>query len=325
MKPICLNLSECNGLGDLLCATPTIKKLHDAYEKKIYVLSKMPELFKNNPYVEKSLKSSSVDMTYFNENFLMHNSFYNVGKKNERGIEFKHNMMDIRQFHAIHLGFMLGEDEMECFYEPLTSLTIEVPEKYVLIHPVSTWESRTWKAENWMQLTQSLNDLGISVVSIGKDSSETGFFNVQKPVFNFEIPNGLNLMNKTSISDCWHIINKARCFVTMDSGLLHLAGTTNTPIIHLGSSINPAFRIPRRKSDSGGVSLNSYDKNGLKYAYVRGGCGLECASNMKYGVKQWGDIQGVPPLIKCLENKPTYECHPFVINVLNKVLETNNI
>jgi hypothetical protein len=30
----------------------------------------------------------------------------------------------------------------------------------------------------------------------------------------------------------------------------------------------------------------------------------------------------VPPLIKCLENKPTYECHPFVINVLNKVLET---
>jgi hypothetical protein len=325
MKPICLNLSECNGLGDLLCATPTIKKLHDAYENKIYVLSKMPELFKNNPYVEKSLKSSSVDMAYFNENFLMHNSFYNVGKKNERGIEFKHNMMDIRQFHAIHLGFMLGEDEMECFYEPLTPLTIEVPEKYVLIHPVSTWESRTWKAENWMQLTQSLNDLGISVVSIGKDSSETGFFNVQKPVFNFEIPNGLNLMNKTSISDCWHIINKARCFVTMDSGLLHLAGTTNTPIIHLGSSINPAFRIPRRKSDSGGVSLNSYDKNGLKYAYVRGGCGLECASNMKYGVKQWGDIQGVPPLIKCLENKPTYECHPFVINVLNKVLETNNI
>ena len=325
MKPICLNLSECNGLGDLLCATPTIKKLHDAYEKKIYVLSKMPELFKNNPYVEKSLKSSSVDMSFLNENYLMHNSFYNVGKKNERGIEFKHNMMDIRQFHAIHLGFMLGEDEMECFYETLTPLTIEVPEKYVLIHPVSTWESRTWKAENWMQLTQSLNDLGISVVSIGKDSSETGFFNVQKPVFNFEIPNGLNLMNKTSISDCWHIINKARCFVTMDSGLLHLAGTTNTPIIHLGSSINPAFRIPRRKSDSGGVSLNSYDKNGLKYAYVRGGCGLECASNMKYGVKQWGDIQGVPPLIKCLENKPTYECHPFVINVLNKVLETNNI
>jgi hypothetical protein len=261
--------------------------------------------------VEKSLKSSSVDMPYINENYLVHNSFYNVGKKNERGIEYKHNMMDIRQFHAIHLGFMLGKDEMECFYEPITPLTIEVPEKYVLIHPVSTWESRTWRAENWMQLTQSLNDLGFNVISIGKDSSETGFFNVQKPVFNFEIEKGMNLMNKTSISDCWHLIDKAHCFVTMDSGLLHLAGTTDTHIIHLGSSIKPEFRIPYRKGRQGVY----------KYDYVRGMCGLECASDMKYGVKQWGNIQGVAPLIKCLEKKEKYECHPFSFQVLNTILE----
>lgn len=311
MKPICLNLSECNGLGDLLCATPTIKKLHDSYDKKITILSKMPELFKNNPYVEKSLKSSSVDIKYIEENYIMHNSFYNIGKKNERGIEYKHNMIDIRQYHAINLGFMLGKNEMECFYEPLTPLTIEVPENYVLIHPVSTWESRTWSAENWMQLTKTLNDSGYNVISIGKDSSETGFFNVQKPVFNFEIEKGMNLMNKTSISDCWHLINKATAFVTMDSGLLHLAGTTDTHIIHLGSSIKPEFRMPYRKGRQGVY----------KYDYVRGMCGLECASDMKYGVKQWGDVQGVAPLIKCLEKKDTYECHPSVLQVLQKVMD----
>jgi hypothetical protein len=38
---------------------------------------------------------------------------------------------------------------------------------------------------------------------------------------------------------------------------------------------------------------------------------------MKYGVKEWGDIQGIPPLINCLENKPTFECHPSVDNVFN--------
>ena len=107
MKPICLNLSACNGLGDLICATPTIKKLSEAYEKKITILSPFPELFKMNPFVEGSYKTSSVDMGYFNEHYLMHDSFYNVGKKNDRGIEYKHNRIDIRQFHAIHLGFML--------------------------------------------------------------------------------------------------------------------------------------------------------------------------------------------------------------------------
>jgi ADP-heptose:LPS heptosyltransferase len=307
---VCLNLGECKGLGDLICSTPTIKKLSESYEQKITILSLMPELFKNNIYVDKSLKISSVNMDYINKNYIVHNSFYNIGGKNEKGIEYKHNMIDIRQFHAISLGFMLGKDELECFYRPIEELNITIPDRYVLIHPVSTWESRTWGDINWMLLTKMLNDNGISVVSIGKDSKEMGFFDVEKPVFNFSIENGLNLMNKTSISDCWNLIDKASCFVTMDSGLLHLAGTTDSNIIHLGSSIKPEFRAPYRKLSQ------TY-----KYNYVRGSCNLECASNMKHGVKQWGDIQGVPPLIGCLENKKTYECHPSTEQVFNKILE----
>ena len=308
MNPICLNLSECNGLGDLICTTPTIRKLAESYEQKITVVSKMPELFKNLDYVEASYKSSSIDWDYFNEHYIMHNSFYLVGKKDERGVEMKHNVMDIRQFHAMHLGFMLRKDEMKCDYIPLTSFDMELPEHYVLIHPVTTWANRTWAAEKWMELTKRLNDIGIHVISIGKDSSETGFFNVDKPVFNFEIPLGINLMNKTSISDCWHLINKASCFVTMDSGLLHLAGTTRTEIIHLGSSLAPEFRIPYR------AGIQNY-----RHHYVEGSCALRCCSNMKYGVKEWGSIQGVQPLIGCLENKETFECHPEVDRVFNLV------
>lgn len=312
MKPICLNLQACNGLGDLICATPTIKKISESYDQKVTVISPFPELFKNNPYVQSSYKASSVDMEYFEANYLMHNSFYNVGKKNNLGIEYKHNRIDIRQFHAIHLGFMLAKSEMECFYRPTENLKPDLipEERYVVIHPVTTWATRTWEAVNWMNLTSRLNEMGLSVVSIGKDSSEKGFFNVDKPVFNFEIPKGKNLMNKTSISDCWHIISKALCFITMDSGLLHLAGTTDTNIIHLGSHLIPEFRIPYRNGSQE-----------YKYAYIRGGCNLECGSNMKYGVKEWGNIQGVPPLIKCLENKPSFECHPTVDQVINKVSE----
>ena len=245
MKPICLNLSECNGLGDLISATPTIKVLSESYLQKITILSKLPELFKNNPVVEKSFKIDSVDMNYINEKYIVHNSFYNVGKKNEYGVEYKHNMIDIRQFHAIHLGFTLQPNQMECFYKPISELKHKIPfDRYVVIHPVSSWENRTWDAIKWMELTEKINLLGIAVISLGKDSSETGFFNVQKPVFNFEIKHGLNLMNKTSISDCWHIIKNADCIITMDSGLMHLAGATDTNIIQLGSAINPSLRAP---------------------------------------------------------------------------------
>jgi len=184
------------------------------------------------------------------------------------------------------------------------------PRKYVLIHPVQNWNSRTWDAKNWQMLTKLLNQKGIAVVSIGKDSSELGGSNVDKPVFNFPINLGLNLMNNTDMDQAWHLIHNSMCFITMDSGLLHLAGTTDAEIIQLGSSINPEFRSPFRRGSQQ-----------YKYHYVVGGCGLNCASDMKYGVREWQSIQGIPSLVNCLERKETFECHPTIFAVYNKVLE----
>ena len=312
-KDIFLDLTQCRALGDTICSTPTLRKLYFTYEKKVKVITNFPEIFKNNPYVEKTYTTNSIDTDYIKENHLYHNSFHSLGSKDQFGVEHKHNNTDIRQFHAIKLGFMLSSNEMEYDYIPEDFELIDnLPEKYVLIHPVQTWPSRTWSAKKWMELTKRLNNNGIEVVSIGKDSSETGFFNVDKPIFNFEIKKGLNLMNQTSLSQAWHLINKSMCFITMDSGLLHLAGTTDSNILMLGSSIKPEFRLPYRKNSQ------TY-----KQFYVAGGCGLNCASDMKYGVKEWGSVQSVAPLIGCLENKPTFECHPSVDNVLNKILEIN--
>jgi ADP-heptose:LPS heptosyltransferase len=310
MKPVCLNLEECNGLGDLICATPTIKKLSESYGQKITVLSQMPELFKMNPYVQKSFKASSVDMKYIQSNYIVHNSFYLVGKKDERGVEMKHNMMDIRQFHAIHLGFMLGQDELECYYRPTEEKINYIEGKYIVIHPVNSWPNRTWSQENWLKLSEELMKYGYKVVAVGKDSSETGFFNVNKPVHEMG-NNIINLMNKTSISETWYLIGNSAGVVTMDSGILHLAGTTYADIIELGSPINPEFRRPRRKEG--------------KHIYVRGACGLHCSSNMKYALEYWDTIDSVQPLIGCLEKKETFECHPSVAQVMHAINSNINI
>ena len=310
-KNIILNLSDCYAIGDTLSATPTIKKLYNSYGKKIYVATHFPEIFENNPYIEKVYNSKIINVDYLKDEFITHTTFDILGKSTERDVEYKHSVIDIRQYHAVSLGFMLTPDEMSCDYYPKPYEPIEgLPEKYVLIHPVQTWPNRTWPADKWMLLTKQLNDLNISVVSVGKDGSEKGFFTIDKPTFNFDIKNGLNLMNKTTLSQAWHLINKSLCFITMDSGLLHLAGTTDSEIIMLGSSIKPEYRIPYRNGSQN-----------YKTSYILGGCNLHCCSDMKYSVKEWGNIQSVPPLIGCLENKETFECHPSVTQVLNKVLE----
>jgi ADP-heptose:LPS heptosyltransferase len=306
MKDVCIDVLGCRSLGDTLAVTPTLRKLYNSYGKKISVATHQPEIFKNNPYVDNIFNEITDDIKNDYEVF----ESFNIGY-HPNGICYKHNAMDIRQFHAVNLGFMLTKDEMSMDYFPDEVESIEgLPEKYVLIHPVQNWNSRTWDKKKWQMLTKLLNERGIAVISVGKDSSELGGSNVDKPVFNFNIDIGLNLMNQTTLSQTWWLINSAMCFITMDSGLLHLAGTTDSEIIQLGSSIHPQFRAPYRKNNQG-----------YKYHYVLGGCGLHCASDMKYGVKEWKSIQGIPSLVNCLERKETFECHPTIFAVYNKVLE----
>jgi len=312
MKEPLLDLHLSKGLGDTICSTPSLRKLFYSYGKRISVLTDHPHIFKNNKYVDKIYDSKEISREQLEDKYELLVSFTpNVENKFNLGL--RHNLMDIRQFHASGLGFQLLPDECDMDYIPDEWKPIEgLPEKFVLIHPVQSWPSRTWALEKWKLLTRMLNDSGISVVSVGRSSSEVGYHIVDKPVFDFPIKLGLNLMNITSISQTWWLIQKSLVTVTMDSGLLHLAGTTDAEIIQLGGSVNWRLRAPYRNG-----------KQDYKYNYIDGDCKIACASDMRYGVREWGSIRGIPPLIGCLEGKKEFVCHPGVHQVYNKIIELN--
>ncbi len=331
-------------LGDILSSTPTVKKLSEIYEHPVRVFSMIPELFAGLPYVSGSedireWKDISKEK-WLRKNYDVHYTFAKIGKKvllsDDRGIELRHSQIDIRQYHAIDLGFNLLPSEMQCHFIPLTEKDIELPKDYIVIHPSKTWNSRSWDIKNWNDLCENLISQDIAVVIIGKDSiqEEVENFNrdnenaedrlkdelASKSIFNIDRKGVIDLTNKTTISQLWHVLNNASVIVTMDSGVLHLAGTTNTNIIQLGSSINPFFRAPYR-----------YGNQEYKYQYIKGSCDIFCGSNMKYSLRDWNEryngatpIQSLSLIDQCLENKPVFECHPSVNQVMiqiNKVLK----
>lgn len=298
-------------LGDTIAAIPTLRRISQAYDnKKLTVFSSKPFLFEGHPLVHevKKLEDST-------EGYKVYNTFNQlVGKSYQMGDEnvgFRYSNMDIRQFHAVSLGFTLTEAEMEM------DLYIEKPRElpfkdYVIIHPTHTWPTRTWAQEKWQELIDLLNESGIPVVAVGRDSNEVGFFNVQKPVMPINIKLGVNLLNDSANDPAelrWMMNNRARAVVTMDSGILHIAGTTDVNIIQLSSSINYRLRAPYRKG--------SQD---YKYTYIDGGCEM-CSSDMASNVKEHGTIHGVPPQIKCMKGKHFDECHPTVDQVFNTVMD----
>ena len=302
---ISINLSA---LGDTITAIPTINKISKAYNTKVTVFSNHPYLFKDHPSIEKSFgyDVSKEGYELFNIPFIKEEII------NDVKIKFKHSHIDIRQFHALSLGFTLLPEEME------TDLYIEEEWKtgfkdYVVIHPTNTWESRTWDKKKWQDLVYKLNDKNIPVIAIGKRSTEQGNREVyDKTVMDIDIPYGINLMDnpESTIGKIRGLLNSAKALITMDSGILHVGGTTDVNIIQLGSSINPKLRAPYRKG--------SQD---YKYFYVGGKCDLFCASNLKYNIKEHNSIQGVPPLANCLENKPTFECHSNVEDIMQIIKE----
>jgi autotransporter strand-loop-strand O-heptosyltransferase len=308
-------------LGDSISAIPTINKLSKIYESPITVFASWSHLFKDHPSVLecKTFEDSS-------EGYIVHNTFQKGGIGNIDSICKKHNAIDIRQYHAWDLGISLTSDELTCdlYCEEEKDIGFE---DYVLIHPSKTWNSRTWSEDKWQELTDKLIQLGLKVVIIGSDVDQMEFDSTKGEMVSKNICNvngGINLINKTNIPELrWMMNNKALCVITMDSGILHVAGTTDCNIIQLGSSIDYKLRAPWRNGNQE-----------YKYQYVSGGCDIFCASNLKYGLREHGDIHGIPPLNDCKEEYEEFLCHSSVDDVVNavtnvkefnKIIEKNKI
>jgi ADP-heptose:LPS heptosyltransferase len=175
-------------IGDLICATPTIKKIAKTYKSKVVVVSPSPWILKNNPFVSQSIHINAVLLSDLERDYDVHKSFHLLGKRDPLGIEFKHAICDIRQFHSKDLGFMLTPEELSCDYfpDPFDSCMsgIDLPENYVVIHPVQSWESRTWEESKWRDLCNRLAESNIPVVAVGKNSGEySDHLQQDKPVF----------------------------------------------------------------------------------------------------------------------------------------------
>lgn len=332
------------GMGDLISATPVIKKLSEIYGESVRVFSLEPQIFSGLPYVSSSdhiseWREDPMKEKWLRKNYDLHYTYFKMGKKvqlsDERGIEMRHPQIDSRQYHAIDLGFNLTPDEMQCDFVPLEELSLDLPNDYVCFHASKTWNSRSWKKEEWADLCSRIIKKGISVVLVGKDGlskdeieklrkTSGGILEKRleeelsnKSLERIEQSGIIDLTNKTNLSQLWHVLDRARCIVTMDSGVLHMAGTTNSYIIQLGSSISPSFRAPYR-----------YGSQKYKYYYLGGSCNLFCGSDMRYSLRDWErgynggtPIQSISLVDGCLENKNSFECHPKSNQVEEKILE----
>lgn len=94
------------------------------------------------------------------------------------------------------------------------------PSPVVALHPYASYAGKTWSADYWRRLADLLDKEGIHWIALGKGA----------PLFNSRAE---DLVNKTGLRETCALLSQCLCLVTGDSGPMHLATATGTPVIGL--------------------------------------------------------------------------------------------
>jgi 3-deoxy-D-manno-octulosonic-acid transferase/heptosyltransferase-1 len=135
----------------------------------------------------------------------------------------------------------LGINNPEIFYEPLFDMSderavvnlfdntgVDRNKLLVTVHPAATWKTKIWPKEKVVELCDRLaNEFSCQVVLIGSYAEEPFLTDIASRAKN-EVK---NLAGKTKLSELACLIAKSDLLVTTDSGPMHMACASSTPVV----------------------------------------------------------------------------------------------
>jgi ADP-heptose:LPS heptosyltransferase len=233
-------------IGDLIAAAPTLKHAIDAYHDKTEYLVAIYDDFKDIfPFVP-------------DDKFIPINSSYPVDfsirtlnpPKNATGVcKLTPSRMKLTEYGCVNLmGKILSDIELK--YIPLKTVNVDRFNvdfsKSVIIITTYRDKQRTILSNELLTIAQYIQSKGLIPVYVGK----TGKISIWKDypaISDFEYPGfGVDLRDQTTLCELASIMSKSRAVIGMDSGPIHIAFTTDTPVIAGFTTVAPSKRIPYR-------------------------------------------------------------------------------
>lgn len=148
---------------------------------------------------------------------------------------------------------------------------IELPNKYAILAVGHTVKVREFPPNTVNEIVDYLLAKNITPVFLGQTNTKTGAVHTIKGHFSAGInyDKGLNLIDKTSLVQAAKIMEGAKVVVGVDSGLLHVAGCTDVPIVGGFTTVNPEIRMPVRHNELGWHYYSVVQDEDLKCRYCQ--------------------------------------------------------
>lgn len=219
---------RAGALGDVILTTPVVARLkRERPDALVEVETQHPEIFWDNPNVDAVWATG------------MAPSGYSVLHNLDLAYESQPAMHVIEAYMQAVFGDR-GSPELNA-----TFLARNEPAEVrdlALIHAGRTWPSRSLPESLWVQVANELRSLGLRVAFVGHgaDYRGPGLQGFGDYVSQFNIRTLATLMQGSAV------------IIGSDSSLLHIAGTTDIPIVGLYTCAKGVFRAPYRYGALGG-------------------------------------------------------------------------
>lgn len=230
-------VNRTGALGDVILATGIIRRLKQKFPAyDIHVSTICDSVFKNNPYVSKVVKDRKQ---------LTGSMVFDLDLVYEKSPKVSVAAAYHRAVFGQSEPIVDLEPELFSTAEDKLSLIRKLPDKFIVhptavIHMAVSWPNRTWQRQKWLRVIDNFTSRGAKVIIIGQG-------NDFKPDAKANV---LSMVNKLNIHEIKEIVQMSSVFIGMDSGLLHIAATTTTPLIGLFTCANPVYRLVERKVPS---------------------------------------------------------------------------
>lgn len=243
---ICL----CSGIGDQIAALPVINYIYQNH-LHVYMTIWTPTFFKT--IAKKSLpKNDRIIVRDYSEK-----SHVKAGipVKKFEGIPYT-NLASHMTLQAYDIILNTQPESTDGYnYLPIDTKGVYInrfnlPEKYIIVPTGYTSSVREFRPEVVNNVIEYILSKGYTPVFLGREKTteDSGASLFIKGTFNQKIQfdKGINLINQTDMLEMVQIIKGAKTIVGLDNGLLHIAGTTDIPIVGAFSTVKACHRLPYR-------------------------------------------------------------------------------
>ena len=228
-------------LGDVILTTPIVKQIYADYSGvcDIDVITLKPEAYKYNPMVSQ-VRLASEPMNFIGT----YDKIINLDLAYE-----KYPKVHILEAYALYSHGSLErihDKKIDLYSSPedhasaLKLINEQIQGEYLVIHMRrDTWPSRNLRPEVWKSIIdQILMQTTLKIVQIGSEG---------EIAFDHD-PRLINLLGALNLAELREIISNSKLFFGIDSGTLHVASSTDTPIICLFTSAHHSLRMPLERS-----------------------------------------------------------------------------